>query len=412
MLQILWNRIAYSGVFFSKSFSEQKYIVLINVLSIFVSFYTIINIILLLFFNTPNMILFGGIIFSISVLFTIFFNSIGKTLFSKLYFLFASYFYILFISLMQGNQAKSYFFLIPICLTAFFIFQLQEKKWMLVSVLITFTSFIILEILHSSLVPFYKIPEESLYSRNVMVDISFAILILVFSYYIMNTYNRTELFALIEQEKSERLLKNILPASVIQKLREKDDTIAERYENCTVLFADIVGFTELSRKMTAVEVVSLLNQIFSNFDDLVDKHGLEKIKTIGDAYMVAGGVPEIDLKHAEKIATLALEMLELINQFCFDKEIKLELRIGINSGDAVAGVIGKKKFIFDLWGNSVNLASRMESQGIPGKIQVTESTHSLLKDNFEFLRREKFDVKGIGSIHSYLLIGKLENYNP
>ena len=151
---------------------------------------------------------------------------------------------------------------------------------------------------------------------------------------------------------------------------------------------------------------SLLNEIFSKFDDLAEKHNLEKIKTIGDAYMVVGGLPEPNEKHAENVAQFALEMLDVIREYRQKSNIPLELRIGINSGAAVAGVIGKKKFIYDLWGDSVNTASRMESHGLPGQIQVSESTYTLIKDLFEFENRGRMEVKGLGLVQSYLLTAK------
>jgi adenylate cyclase len=190
-------------------------------------------------------------------------------------------------------------------------------------------------------------------------------------------------------------------------LRDHSDTFADRYENCTILFSDFVGFTELTKTMPAVEIVSLLNEIFSEFDDLADKHGLEKIKTIGDSYMVVGGAPEPDNFHAENVASFALEILGIIEKYKIKYNLPLEIRVGINSGDAIAGVIGKKKFIYDLWGDSVNIASRMESYGVPGKIQVTEFTHSLLKGKFQFEEIKTLEVKGLGTIKSYMLLDKI-----
>ena len=175
-----------------------------------------------------------------------------------------------------------------------------------------------------------------------VTDVSFAIILLGFAFYIHITFQKTESFMRLEHDKSEKLLQNILPLSIIKKLRDNPDTIAERFEDCTVLFSDIVGFTQMSKTMSAVSVVSLLNEIFSRFDDLAEKYNLEKIKTIGDAYMVVGGLPEPDENHVEKIASFALEMLDVIRDYRQKNNVPLELRIGINSGAAVAGVIGKK----------------------------------------------------------------------
>ncbi|MFB2922742.1 adenylate/guanylate cyclase domain-containing protein [Aerosakkonema sp. BLCC-F2] len=209
-----------------------------------------------------------------------------------------------------------------------------------------------------------------------------------------------------EQKKSEHLLLNILPQPIADRLKQEESTIADNFPEVTVLFADIVGFTKLAARTSPVELVTLLNQIFSAFDRLVEKHGLEKIKTIGDAYMVVGGLPIPRQDHAEAIAKMALDMQLEIKQFNALNNVDFSMRIGINTGPVVAGVIGIKKFIYDLWGDTVNTASRMESHGITGCIQVTEATYKCLNDKFEFERRGPIQVKGKGEMTTYLLIGK------
>ena len=206
-----------------------------------------------------------------------------------------------------------------------------------------------------------------------------------------------------EQEKSERLLLNVLPEAIAIQLKQNLNPIASRFDEVTILFADIVRFTELSARISAVELVNVLNQIFSTFDQLVEKHGLEKIKTIGDAYMVVGGLPTARPDHAEAIARLAIDMQDIISQFQTDSGDLFQLRIGINTGTVVAGVIGLKKFSYDLWGDAVNLASRMESHGIIGKIQVTPTTYQRLKHQFVLTQRGAIQVKGRGEITTYLL---------
>lgn len=212
-----------------------------------------------------------------------------------------------------------------------------------------------------------------------------------------------------EQEKSEELLLNILPMSIANRLKQQEQTIADDFPSATVLFADIVGFTELSGEISPIELVEILNVIFSEFDYLAEKHSLEKIKTIGDAYMVVGGLPTPNLLHAEAIAKMALDMLETIEQFARETGKDFQIRIGINTGPVIAGVIGTKKYIYDLWGDTVNIASRMESQGLPGKIQVTDAAYHLLKDRFNLESRGLIDVKGKGKMECYLLIG-IKNY--
>jgi adenylate cyclase len=211
-----------------------------------------------------------------------------------------------------------------------------------------------------------------------------------------------------EQEKSERLLLNILPEEIARQLKQNHRTIAESFAEATVLFADIVGFTQISAGIPPRELVTLLNQIFSAFDQLAELHDLEKIKTIGDAYMVVGGLPTERVDHVEAIAHMALDMQEAIAQFKTQQNQPFQIRIGINTGPVVAGVIGRKKFIYDLWGDTVNVASRMESQGLPGCIQVTKPIYERLQDKFLFEERGTLEIKGKGKMQVYLLKDRLE----
>ncbi|MGL6139261.1 MAG: adenylate/guanylate cyclase domain-containing protein, partial [Planktothrix sp.] len=206
-----------------------------------------------------------------------------------------------------------------------------------------------------------------------------------------------------EQEKSERLLLNILPKSIAEQLKQNHHSIAERFEQATIMFADIVDFTGFSARISPSELVNFLNQIFSAFDELAEKHHLEKIKTIGDSYMVAGGLPTPCHDHVEAIAEMALDMQAEIHRFQGQMGQSFNLRIGINTGPVVAGVIGTKKFIYDLWGDAVNIASRMESQGEVGKIQVTAATKNLLNGKYDFEARGLIDVKGRGEMLTYWL---------
>jgi adenylate cyclase len=210
-----------------------------------------------------------------------------------------------------------------------------------------------------------------------------------------------------EKEKSERLLLSILPQPVAEQLKQTQSTIADSFAEATVLFADIVNFTQLASDRSPIEVVSLLNQIFSAFDRLAEHHKLEKIKTIGDAYMVVGGLPTLRPDHAEAIAEMALDMQKEITHFNHETGETFSIRIGVSTGPVVAGVIGTKKFIYDLWGDTVNMASRMESQGIPNAIQVTEDTYTCLKGKYQFEERGIIQVKGKGEMMTYLLQGRL-----
>ncbi len=209
-----------------------------------------------------------------------------------------------------------------------------------------------------------------------------------------------------EQEKSERLLLNILPQPIAERLKKGQEVIADRFEDVTVLFADIVGFSRLWASIPPTELVNWLNEIFSSFDRLVDSYGLEKIKTIGDAYMVVGGLPTPRPDHAEAIAELALSMHDEVTQSLNRGSEALQLRVGIDTGPVVAGVIGKKKFSYDLWGDTVNMASRMQTMGLPGQIQVTAATYARLQDLYLFEERGAVEVKNMGIVTTYLLQGR------
>jgi class 3 adenylate cyclase len=210
----------------------------------------------------------------------------------------------------------------------------------------------------------------------------------------------------VERERSERLLLNILPRAIAERLKQDNHIIADQFPEATVLFADIVGFTQLSSQISATELVVLLNQMFSIFDQLTEQHGAEKIKTIGDAYMVVAGLPTPRSDHAQAIANLALDMQQAIARFNIEQSQAFSIRIGINTGPVVAGVIGLKRFIYDLWGDTVNIASRMESHGLAGGIQVSEATYECLKEQYLFERRGRIQVKGKGEMLTYLLTGK------
>ena len=208
-----------------------------------------------------------------------------------------------------------------------------------------------------------------------------------------------------EQEKSEALLVNVLPGSIAARLKATDRTIADHFDATSILFADVVDFTPLSQLLPPTEMVDILDRLFSHFDELVERHGLEKIKTVGDCYMAAAGVPDPHADHARRAALLALDMREAVATSAVAGREGLELRIGINSGPVVAGVIGRKRFIYDLWSDAVNTASRMESHGTPGEIQITGATYELLKDEFVCRPRGTIVVKGKGEMETWYLEG-------
>jgi class 3 adenylate cyclase len=207
----------------------------------------------------------------------------------------------------------------------------------------------------------------------------------------------------ISRRRADALLLNVLPRSTADRLKSGEATIADRYDAVTVLFADIVDFTTMSAAADPVDVVAKLNEVFSDFDDLVAKYGLEKIKTIGDAYMVAGGLPDIRPDHAEAVAAFAVDMLDAVGHHLSWSGEPIRLRVGINTGPIVAGVIGRQKFIYDVWGDAVNVASRMESNGLANQIQVTAAIREKLDGRYMFEERPPFYVKGKGMMVTYLM---------
>jgi guanylate cyclase len=215
------------------------------------------------------------------------------------------------------------------------------------------------------------------------------------------------------QARVEELLLNVLPAEVAERLQSDPHSIADHFDDASILFADVVDFTPLSSRLDAREVVALLDRLFTSFDELVDRHGVEKIKTIGDCYMVAAGVPTQRPGHAHALAELALELRECARD-CLPEgtEHDLRLRIGISSGPVVAGVIGRRRFLYDLWGDTVNMASRMESHGTPDCIQITRSTWELLRDDYVAEPLGLVDVKGKGAVETWRLVGPRNGRSP
>ena len=243
------------------------------------------------------------------------------------------------------------------------------------------------------------------YVMNILAPTTVAFLLVTF--FVVEKNQALDLLA-VEQAETERLLLNVLPAQIAAQLRENDDdqVIVEQFDSVSVLFADIVGFTKLSTEMSPVEMIECLNELFSHFDGLSAKYGAEKIRTIGDNYMAACGAPVRRDDHAEALVAMAIEMQDYLKRTDLKSQGRLQFRIGINSGPLVAGVVGRTKFHYDVWGDSVNVASRMESHGEPGRIQVGETTRDLANHRFEFEERGAIEVKGKGQMRTWFVVGR------
>lgn len=254
------------------------------------------------------------------------------------------------------------------------------------------------------------VPARTLFLTNFVVSVVVSLAVtFAIVFYAVQQIARAEAVAEREYERSENLLANILPPSVAARLKERaGSVIADRYPEASILFADMAGFTLRASDTEPEALVRFLDDVFAKLDDLVERHGLEKIKTTGDAYMVVSGVPAPRADHAEAMADLALDMLESLGGLVDPKGRNVPVRIGIASGAVVAGVVGRRKFFYDVWGDAVNTASRMESTGEAGKIQIAPETQRLLQDRFDFEARGEIDVRGKGQMQTWYLIGRRE----
>ena len=293
------------------------------------------------------------------------------------------------------TQDQSWFlWLLPVAVFPFFIFSVEYKNTALGLALTTILIYTSLQI---------RLHQESAWP---FAEISMALGLVWWGYFAKQATEQTELALLEERANSKRLLHNFLPEKIAEKLREsgnKPPMIAQRYEHVTVLFADIVNFTPMSEKLSPEALVEVLNELFTEFDILIAKYKLEKIKTIGDAYMVAGGLPEEMPNHEEAAADFALEMLQAVKRVDKKWQHGLDMRIGMHCGPVVAGVIGQQKFAFDMWGDTVNVAARMESHGVPGHVHISEPMADILQKKYLIAQRGWVEVKGKGMMQTFWL---------
>ena len=309
-------------------------------------------------------------------------------------------------ALIFAAAAPSHLFVIVIAAAALALFPANERKRMIGMVAACVIVFVLMLWLRHRDLPLVPVtgPTTRL-AMEVLISLGALILAIIITRALRSTVLRSELTAIREQERADRLLLNILPESIARRLKDDPQAIADGFHDVTVLFADLVGFTPMSEKMTPTDTLRLKDQVFCRFDELVDRFGLEKIKTVGDAYMLAGGLPDPRDNHADDVARMALAMLAEVKNIRGPHGEPLSIRIGIATGPVVAGVIGRKKFLYDLWGDTVNTASRMESSGETNSIQVSESTWRRLHDRFVFRQRGEIEIKGKGRVTTWFLEG-------
>jgi|GEM_PF-959465 len=312
----------------------------------------------------------------------------------------ASYF-----AVIMGSSAPTHLWLVPMAVMGVLLFKPTEWVYMLVTVGLAMLCFLVLELVYLDLEPIVRQYQSSAAAQQAAHGSTiFAIMLTLILVGMMHRrFAKAERSIYREKAQSERLLRAILPDKIAKELSETGSSQAVRYENVSVLFADIVGFTPLAASMPAENVVALLASVFERFDSLIEECGVEKIKTIGDAYMVAAGVPEKTEDHPERMVRCAQGMLKIIREYDDESGHPLQIRIGIHSGPAVAGVIGTTKFAYDLWGESVNLASRLESSGEPGRIHVSSEFRANLNDKMKFKERGEISIKGVGLTRTHWL---------
>lgn len=305
--------------------------------------------------------------------------------------------------LWEINLYIHFFYLLAVLCCPFFFTEAEAKlKWLFSFVFISMFMFTESYYQYTAIHPMDESQQVFKYSSAALL----ALASLLCSYHIQKNVNRSWQKLAYEKLRSEQLLLNILPNSIAQRLKDSKTLIADYFAQASILFADIQDFTPLCKSLTPHQLVSLLNELFCLFDVLAQKYGLEKIKTSGDGYMAACGLPNANASHAVQCCECALDMQFEFDRFSAQYKLKTGLRIGIGCGEVVAGVIGRNKYSYDMWGEAVNLASRMESHGQSHKIQTTQSTYELTKHRFNFIKRGEIEVKGVGMVTTYWLISR------
>lgn len=406
-LKLIWIKTLNIGVTNGLHEKDAKFIRLTNAIAIIVGIW-LFSIIpsLLPYYPSSQYIIYNSLFFPILWLFVLYFNHKGWYTFAKLFFSYTAMACVVFNSLQAGRESDNHLFLLLISVMAFYTYPPRQLKYISRVSISALILFIAVEVYLTNKGPIIQAPPEFFQLGRLITLVALCVLVYIVTLYNYKTLHKAQDLLEIEHQKSESLLLNILPPTIADRLKSKNEIIADKTNEATILFADIVDFTVLSQTMEPERIVSLLNDIFSEFDTIIKTHNLEKIKTIGDAYMVASGIPESREDHCEAVALCALDMLSSIKNGISEDSKNFKIRIGIHTGPVVAGVIGKSKFIYDLWGDSVNTASRMESHGAEGKIHVSKDVYQKLKNKFLFEEKREIQVKGKGIMETYFLIRK------
>ena len=307
------------------------------------------------------------------------------------------------IAFLLGRDSGIHFFLFAAILSPFLYYSIQKIKIPLLFSGFSALLYVLLELSFYYLEPPIALQESMNKAIYVTTYLSCMLALVVFAVYLYTENLVSESRLDKERQRSESLLLNIMPQSIATRLKNGETGIADDYDNVSVLFSDLVGFTPVAAKLSAQEAFNLLSEIFNYFDSIIERHGVEKIRTVGDGYYVASGVPQSRPDHAQALAAVALEMMNFRSCSTSPLVQQMELRIGINSGPLIAGVIGSTKYQFDMWGDTVNTASRMELHGLPGEIQISAASYELIKDEFECEPRGTLQIKGKDDMQTWFV---------
>ena len=413
-----WRRFSSYGVA-AQSAREKRRIVLTNQTALLGLLFALVSSLLYLYTDIAALwpVLLSAASAAATLLIVLRLNRSGHTMWARVCLLLTAWFAVVihtwYLSIESGVHLQCF-----LAWTGAFLLTPQRRLWLLLIAGLLFISLYFVSIVY------FVVPHANLaglgpefFTRMYLLSAfgAFAGITYVLGlYYVQNARAEAMMLEAARAEssarrKSDRVLGNVLPASIVERLKNSDVQIADRVDGATILFADIVGFTRLASSMPAAELVDTLNALFSRFDSIVEKHDLEKIKTIGDAYMLAGGIPLQRVDHAEAVCAAALDMLREMRGFNLDHRMKLSIRIGVHSGPLVAGVIGRRKLAYDVWGDTVNVAARLESEGQKDRALISAATYDLVRDSFRCRKSGRLRISGRGRIDVYQLLGRLQD---
>lgn len=388
-----------------------KYIRFSNSISLIVCFFIVQNTVLAIYYHQPILILIYIIHFAMIAMIPVF-NYIGKRVLASSWFSGVAILFVTFYSIVFTLDSYNFVFLALTIFVQFFIFSTAEKKHIFIFTIIIILCLTGIILWHElDLQPSLSIPKGLLDAQRMNSLIGIPLLSIAIGFYAFSTIHKAEQEAAREKEKTELLLLNILPEEVAEELKAKGSAAAKQFDKVTVMFTDFKGFTQISEKLTPSELVAEIHTCFKAFDNIITKYNIEKIKTIGDAYMCAGGVPVANKTNPDDVIKAAIEIQQFMQQHLKQRKNEnkepFEIRIGIHTGPVVAGIVGVKKFAYDIWGDTVNIASRMESSSEAGKINISGSTHELVKDKFNCTHRGKIQAKKKGEVDMYFVEGRI-----